>query len=348
MTREQSGSLVRHGFTLLRVAAAVGLLAWLIESGAIEWSSLARLASAWPFALAALGLLGAQVVVTSWRLCVLLRPNALHLPLAASIRLTLIGLFFMACLPGAAGGDVVRIYFATGGRKGQGAELAAMLMLDRLVGMFALVCWPLAAALLFSSRVADSAVLSGVLWGAAVMGLAMAVIVALTFGKRFRSNVVLVRVLEAVPMGAIGSRMLNTLHGYRRHPKVLAFALAISFLAHGLIMGATLLLAYGLDPGGFDWIMALVVPVGFLANTLPLTPGGIGVGEAAMDRLFALVGLGGGAEALLGWRMLTLVISLLGLVYYTQGRKQFVQDAPRSHQAEDARRLAPVPAAPER
>jgi hypothetical protein len=42
--------------------------------------------------------------------------------------------------------------------------------------------------------------------------------------------------------------------------------------------------------------------------------------------LFALAGLTSGAEALLGWRVLTLLISPLGLVYYLQGRKRFVHD----------------------
>ena len=33
------------------------------------------------------------------------------------------------------------------------------------------------------------------------------------------------------------------------------------------------------------------------------------------------------AEAPLGWRLLTTLISLLGLVYYLQGRKQFIEAA---------------------
>ena len=40
-----------------------------------------------------------------------------------------------------------------------------------------------------------------------------------------------------------------------------------------------------------------------------------------------LAGLTGGAEALLGWRVLTILMSLLGLVYYLQGRKRFVHAA---------------------
>ena len=34
-------------------------------------------------------------------------------------------------------------------------------------------------------------------------------------------------------------------------------------------------------------------------------------------------GLTGGAEALLGWRLLTILTGLVGLVFYLQGRKRF-------------------------
>ena len=34
--------------------------------------------------------------------------------------------------------------------------------------------------------------------------------------------------------------------------------------------------------------MLLLIPIGFLANSLPVTPGGLGVGEAAMESLFRM------------------------------------------------------------
>jgi uncharacterized membrane protein YbhN (UPF0104 family) len=74
--------------------------------------------------------------------------------------------------------------------------------------------------------------------------------------------------------------------------------------------------------------MLVLIPMGFLANTLPLTPGGLGVGEAALNRLFSLAGFTGGAEALLGWRMLMLLIGLLGLGFYLRGSARFVHGEP--------------------
>jgi hypothetical protein len=70
--------------------------------------------------------------------------------------------------------------------------------------------------------------------------------------------------------------------------------------------------------------MALLIPLGFVANALPLTPGGLGVGEAAFDQLFQLAGFSGGAVALLGWRLLMLLIGLPGLVVYIFAKQHAV------------------------
>jgi hypothetical protein len=50
----------------------------------------------------------------------------------------------------------------------------------------------------------------------------------------------------------------------------------------------------------------------------------LGIGEAAFNKLFEMAGLTGGAEALLGWRMLTILISMIGLVFYLRGRRHFI------------------------
>jgi uncharacterized membrane protein YbhN (UPF0104 family) len=67
--------------------------------------------------------------------------------------------------------------------------------------------------------------------------------------------------------------------------------------------------------------------LGFLANTLPVTPGGLGVGEAAFKMLFSMAGLAGGAEVLLGWRLLMILMGLLGLAFYVQGHTRFIHES---------------------
>jgi uncharacterized membrane protein YbhN (UPF0104 family) len=87
---------------------------------------------------------------------------------------------------------------------------------------------------------------------------------------------------------------------------------------------STLLIVQMTHPEGVSLLMALLIPLGFVANSLPLTPGGLGVGEAAFDQLFQLAGFTGGAVALLGWRLLILLIGLPGLVVYIFAKQQAI------------------------
>jgi len=81
---------------------------------------------------------------------------------------------------------------------------------------------------------------------------------------------------------------------------------------------------YAVNPGSFSMRLALVAPIGHLVNSLPLTPGGIGVGETAFNSLFKLTGMSGGAEALLCLRLWNVLVSSLGLVIYLLGMRRVV------------------------
>lgn len=314
-------------FAVLRAAIAVGILLYLGTSGSINWSALGGLTAAWPLTLAALGLLLATTVLTAWRLCVLMKPRGLHLSLAASVRLTLIGTFFNVCLPGATSGDVVKIYYATGGRRGQRTEVTTIMLLDRAAGMFALVIWPLLATPFFPQLVGSSAVLRGLLWMAAAVAATMVAGMIVSSSTQVRNSRLLAWAFRKLPLGRYAEKVLDTLQVYRHNTGTLLAAILISLLTHTITIGATLLIAQAINPGGFAWQMSILVPLGFLANSLPLTPGGLGVGETAFNTLFGMAGLTGGAEILLGWRLLTLLCGLGGLVFYLQGRRSFVHSA---------------------
>lgn len=306
------------------MAVAAGLIVYLGTSGAIDWGALHGLGSAWPLTLAAVALLAADALAIAWRLALLVNAHGLRLAFGASVRLTFIGLFFNACLPGATGGDAVKIYYAAAGNRGRMTELTTLVLLDRAVGMFGLLVAPLLVAPLFPglvARVVTLQVLLGLAGAAAVAMVAAAAVgtsPALAPGTRWQ------RWLASSWAGRVAAGALATLRGFRGRPGVLAGALALSLITHAMAVAAILLLVLATHAGDFAWPMALLIPLGLVANALPLTPGGLGVGEAAFERLFALVGASSGADSLLAWRVLTALISLLGVVFYASGRRRLV------------------------
>jgi uncharacterized protein (TIRG00374 family) len=303
------------------------VLVYLAASGNIKWSWLRGLAAVWPVTLAAFVLLMMSIGVTAWRLCVLMKPRGLHLSLASSMRLTLMGNFFNACLPGATSGDVVKIYYASEGNRGRRTELAAIILLDRAAGMFALVILPLLAAPFFSGLVGSSAVLQGLLWAAASVAALMLALLLVSSSTKVRDSRVVSWAFRKLPLARHIEKVFETLRVYRHNKRTLFVAVMISLLAHSMTIGVILLLAKATNPAAFAWQVSILAPLGFLANTLPLTPGGLGVGETAFNKLFGIAGLTGGAELLLGWRLLTILSGLIGLVFYLQGRKHLVHAA---------------------
>lgn len=307
--------------SLARLVVGIALLVYLAASGAIEWAALAGLLATWEVSLAALLLLLLVVALVSWRLCLLLRARGLVLPLSASIRLTLIGAFFSAFLPGSNGGDVARIYLASRPHAGRVSEIATIVLLDRAVGLLSLLLLPVLIVLAFGSSLEDVPGIGRLIASAGLTSLALASGLALAANPRGVLRRAVTRLLRALRLDeSHASGFFDTLYGYRRQPTLLLRCFLLSLVIQVGVVAAILLLAVATDPSATSWRLALVVPLGLLVNALPLTPGGLGVGEAAFEVLFRALGASGGAETILAWRMLTTLIDLCGGAILLAGR----------------------------
>jgi hypothetical protein len=61
-----------------------------------------------------------------------------------------------------------------------------------------------------------------------------------------------------------------------------------------------------------------LVPLGFCANALPISPAGLGVGEAAFDHIFRQMGSEAGAEVAAFFHLTMIVFGLWGLGLYVR------------------------------
>jgi uncharacterized membrane protein YbhN (UPF0104 family) len=219
---------------------------------------------------------------------------------------------------------MVRIYYAMKGNHGRRTEIATIILLDRLFGIFALLMLPLLIAPLVPQLSQPPKLLPSLLLCAAAGAVAILAGLVICFAARLTERSPLLRILQNLPLGNGVTRVYDTVHAYRRNVGTLAAVIAISITVHSLLVSVMLLLVQVTSAQHATWLMAVVVPFGLLANSIPLTPGGIGVGEIAFDKAFELAGFTGGIEALLSWRALTTVIDLLGLIFYLRGRQETV------------------------
>jgi uncharacterized protein (TIRG00374 family) len=319
----------------IKLAIAVTVLLRLHMSGAISWPALKGLLVSWPVTLAAIALFIVAGLLSAWRLCTLLRPRGHLISFFDSVRLTFMGLFFTVALPGGAGGDAVRIYYATIDNRGARAELATIIFLDRLAGMFAMFLWPVLAAAFFSDLLAEAPVLQNLILAAAAASVAMLAGMLLVMTDAVRHSRILAWAF-ARPLGRFLKAVVVTLYGYRRHRSALLSAALVSLAIHTLSVAVCLLVAVAVDRDGFSWRMAVLVPLGFLANALPVTPGGLGVGEAALASLFAMAGLRGGPAVMLGWRVIMLLASVSGVFFYLQRKGRMVHGRSKAQYKEQS------------
>ena len=323
---DNRGTAWRLIWTIARLGIGAALVYWLVRTGAIDWSALTLLLERWPLVV-----IGAALVLTAFtlmaaRLVLLCRPTTIRVSLADAVRLTMVGTFFSLVLPGAAGGDVVRIWYATHGHAGRRAEVVAIFLFDRAIGMFTLVMMPL-FVLPFAAGIRSVPAVQALAWTAGLMLAGMIGGLAVVMSERLRRSALVTWCFTHLPLGSSIAQMVDAVRVYRSAPGTVLQAIAISCVAQAVMIGATILLAGVLLGDAFNWSVLVLIPLGLLANAVPATPGGLGVGEAAFDSLFRLGGLSQGATVLIGLRLLLLVPAAIGLAIYLGGRKQFVTAA---------------------
>jgi uncharacterized protein (TIRG00374 family) len=314
-----AGSARKISWFLVRLAIACALLAYLVKSGVIDWRALSRPFTAWPIALAAVALVIVDVSLNALRLSWLFRPHGLNLSWAKSFQVTMVSFFFTQFLPGATGGDLARLFYVAKDYKGLRSEIVTVSLLDRAIGMFSLLVMPLLFAPAFFRLIAATPALRALLVTSAVLAaIILAGFLACLFYQLPMERLART-IFGFLPWKDWPGQVIRTIASYRHNLGTVLAAFVISLVANSLLLVVMVLAVYVLNPAGLDLRMCLIVPLGFIANCLPFTPGGLGVGETAFNSLFSVAGLSGGAEALVCWRVWTALVRLLGLVFYLQG-----------------------------
>ena len=327
-------STKKAALLLLRLAFGIGIVAYLARSGKIEFHRLWVLVTSWPITLSAVILLLIDVLLMAMRTSLLIRARKLHLSLLNATRLTLVAMFFSTFLPGAAGGDIAKVYYAAKENNGQRAEVAAILLFDRLIGLVSLLFLPLIAAPFFAKLIQSHAILRYVLILDGVLALCLIGGLTLVMMNSRIQQFLSLEFVSWLGERNIVSRVVGTIAAYRQSAGTLLRAFGLSLLANSSLIVVTWLAAIALHPLPVPSKLFLVAPMGHVVNSLPLTPGGLGVGETAFSALFASAGIPRGAETLLCWRIWTLLVGLLGLAIYLLGLGRVV-GVPQPSEAEN-------------
>jgi uncharacterized membrane protein YbhN (UPF0104 family) len=282
--------------------------------------SLAAASPAWLFG--ALLVYFANVVVSAWRWRLLLDTQHVHVPTSRLLASYLVAGFFNNFLPSNIGGDVVRIRDTA--RASGSKTLATMVVLaDRGIGLMGLV---LVAAVGASNAVglhAEGAmpIVPAWLWAGFVAGGAVAAPAVLAPDRVAQ----LLRPLTAFHPEWIGERierLTTALSKFGASPGALAACFGGAVIVQALLVLFHLAVVYAFGLPVAAWDLAVIVPVSFLIQMLPVSVNGFGVREATFS--FYLTRLGVSLEQAvllpLAATVLVMVFSLTGAVVYVARR----------------------------
>jgi len=298
-----SRSDLRKIALLTAKAAVTCVLIWVVLRSINLTDAMARV-RALPLwvAPAVVALILGQFVLGIWRWRILIGQFGARLAPWLSIRLFFEGQFFNQALPSTVGGDGVRMYRAY--RNGLPLEPAiSSVILDRVIGLTALVLLVAAAQPLFYERVADPAARLAFTAIFAVSGVGIMALFCLGILPQSLRHWRIVRGLVSLSGAA---RKAFT------RPAILAPVLILSLIGHLCVVAAFFVMSKNLDLAVTFVDCLVMVPSVLLLATVPVSVAGWGVREGAMVTAFGLIGVApGGAAAMSVLFGLALVVASL-------------------------------------
>lgn len=272
------------------------------------WSSVEPSGLAWAMASFLTALLFA--ITRWWRL---LNLAGCRVSWLAAFRLSYLGLFFNLVMPGLTGGDVVKAVLAVRENPDKRPDALVSVVVDRLMGMFALAFLASAVILVAEPFAELRPIVPPIML---VMGVGALVYTS----RRVRALLRFDALLDKLPMSGRLKSLDAAVLAYRRKPLELLLAFALSMGNHFLaVLGVMALgMAFGISiaQAGFVDYLA-IVPVANMLSSIPIAPSGWGVGEAAYSYLFGMVGVAAslGVAVSIGFRLCQMLIGFIGGLY---------------------------------
>jgi uncharacterized protein (TIRG00374 family) len=326
--------------TLLKILLPLAIIVWLLAS--VDPQDLRDLRDRpknW-------GTLGLAFVVAMLAVCIsfvrwylLVRTLQIPFRLRDAFRLGFLGFLLNFVGVGSVGGDLFKAVFIAREQPKRRTEAVATVVVDRMIGLYALLLVTSAAILLGSvskSTAALSAICNATLFATAAGAVCIMLVLVPGFTRGSLSEFV-----TGLPkIGRTIGRLIESVRMYRNRYDIMVTILGMSMGVHAMLAISIFLIAHGLfgeTPTLGEHM--IIVPLSNVAGGIPFMPGGLGTFEFAMEKLYIYVPANGPGEVIgvlvaLSYRIVTIAIAAIGVVYYWTSRPEIEAVM---HEAEHAR-----------
>lgn len=324
--------------------AIIAYLLWRVEPS--QWRDIEDQPKHYGLLIAALLVASFALGVSFVRWCILVRCQGIELTMLEAFRLSSIGFLLSFVAPGAVGGDLFKGVFLARRRPGKRLEAVASVLVDRGVGLYALML--LVAIGLWLADPVDQAdselgleqlkVITWVLFAVATLVLAI-----LVFGGRSVDRCIS-RWGHRGRIGGLLNRIAPPIRTFHSHPIAFGVAVLMSVVVQGSFAVSIFLIARGLYASTPTLLEHLIiVPLGMLASALPLTPAGVGVFEATIQTLYSVVPAvpteASGTLVALVFEFVKVLLAVVGTVFYWTANEEVRQSLEEAEEETAEREL---------
>jgi uncharacterized membrane protein YbhN (UPF0104 family) len=310
-------------FTIVKLAVSGALLAILLSRVDLAslWAGARSASVSWLFV--ALGVYAISFAGATWRWHLLLGVQDVQMPRRTLLGSYLVAAFFNNFLPSNIGGDVVRIR-DTAGSAGSKTLATTVVLVDRIMGLMALILVAALGATMAATTWgrAPSPIWPSWLWAGFAVGAVALVPALVAPGTLFR----LLQPLTMLHPTWVGEKietMTGAMARFGAHPGKLAGCFTGAIAVQALLVVYYLAVVHALHVPVTIWDLAVIVPVSFVVQLIPVSVNGFGIREATFSLYFTRLHLPIQSAILMSLMatVLMMVFSLTGAaVYVSRGR----------------------------
>ena len=241
------------------------------------------------------------------------------------IKINWIGSLFNPVLPGPSSGDIIKIFYAKDMNHNLSTRyLFSSILIDRIFGLSALMLLGGFVLLLFENRLGPLTleVKNLVFINKGLSLISFSFIIFLIFPRKVQSFIK--KIMKKTPwVGPLLANLLSHFWFIGKEKMSISICLLISMICQ---IGNFFVFWFLSSPYFSSHLslleFAILYPLGFLSQLIPITPIGLGVGHIAFNKLFALYGVTGGANYFNIYLITHIINDLLGIFPYLLSKKK--------------------------
>ncbi len=239
-----------------------------------------------------------------------------HTNLKNSIKETFIGNFFNFFIPSGVGGDVVKAIQLTTHTQLSKKTAFSLVLVDRIIGLFSLILFSFLFLVIEKLFKAELDLTKFILISLTLLLLAAVGLLILYFADKIKfpiQNLILKKIYSF-------ALQINKNIKLALKIKNILQIIFISFLGQIISISFLFIVSTHLNKESISFLMFLPLSCfAFMASALPITPAGIGVGQAAFYFIFSYISLplaGSVSTAVSLMQFFMLLTSLPGIIYF--------------------------------